>query len=135
MQLPAICESCSTIFASRYGVENSDGTFEDNTDSPCPKCGGVGRIPDGSFEFVNGVMVVLEAPYHSREDLLRLASVLKEVDASALTPAQVAEVVEQVGSFGRFAAFLRRPDVAWPVIAGPGWIDLVIHLIEQAAGH
>jgi len=55
--IPAICmtNTCLTVFPSGVAVENSRGVmFENNRASPCPKCGGVGKIPDGIYSVIEG---------------------------------------------------------------------------------
>ena len=57
--IPAICmnTSCLTMFSSGFAAENARNiTFADCTSSPCPKCGGIGKIPDGTYSVIENVI-------------------------------------------------------------------------------
>ncbi len=57
--IPAICmnTSCLTMFPSGFAVENSRNIiFNECKSSPCPKCGGVGKIPDGTYSVIEDVI-------------------------------------------------------------------------------
>lgn len=63
-QAPAICLNplCNTIFPSGFGIsgEGQISTY-DCTSGPCPRCGGMGKIPDGSHSLLNGrLLTILE---------------------------------------------------------------------------
>lgn len=52
-KLPAICDTCGTIFPSGYSVSGS-GTMNayGNISGPCPKCKGMGHVPDGQYQAI-----------------------------------------------------------------------------------
>jgi len=62
-QIPAICltPNCNTLFPSGVELQNArDISFQNCTSGPCPKCGGTGKIPDGSYEaFENNLFAFL----------------------------------------------------------------------------
>ncbi|EKD67047.1 MAG: hypothetical protein ACD_48C00622G0004 [uncultured bacterium] len=52
-QVPAICltPNCNTLFPSGVELQNARNiSFHNCTSGPCPKCGGDGKIPDGSYD-------------------------------------------------------------------------------------
>jgi hypothetical protein len=52
--LPSICTNpkCGLIFPSPINMEGSDNTFINVPYGICPKCGSVGRIPNGNYSGV-----------------------------------------------------------------------------------
>ena len=78
--LPAFCDNCGTIFPSGFFIENSSHVIlSDNKYGPCPKCKGMGSIPDGIFNFVSGIIEVLSAPQITVERLNRLENLIEEL--------------------------------------------------------
>ena len=60
--LPAICQTCGTIFRSGNSFENSTNiTRSGNLSGPCPQCGRMGRIPDGLFSFIGEAAEAIES--------------------------------------------------------------------------
>ncbi|MEB2268522.1 hypothetical protein LAV77_27510 [Priestia megaterium] len=51
--LSAICDNCKSSFSSGISIEGSKITLSGNTAGPCPKCVGIGRITDGTFNFID----------------------------------------------------------------------------------
>jgi len=52
-QIPAICltPNCNTLFPSGVELQNARNiSFQNCKSGPCPKCGGTGKIPDGSYD-------------------------------------------------------------------------------------
>jgi hypothetical protein len=57
--LPAVCDSCSTVFPSGFSASGSgSGTLAGNESGPCPNCGGMGSVPDGFYEITNDAITV-----------------------------------------------------------------------------
>lgn len=109
--LPAVCDSCSTLFNSGFRVENSRHiTIEDFTTGPCPRCGGRGHIPDGVYDVVGDTIRVLATTTQSAEALVQLARVLERARASgAQDPGRVAASIEKESpEFSALADVLRR---------------------------
>ena len=52
-KLPAICDTCGTIFPSGYSVSGG-GTMSayGNISGPCPRCKGMGHVPDGQYKAI-----------------------------------------------------------------------------------
>ncbi|CAH0149374.1 SEC-C metal-binding domain-containing protein [Peribacillus sp. Bi134] len=58
--MPAICDTCGTIFNSGLYIENAKGvTLSGNTAGPCPSCNNMGHIPDGIYNFVENALKVI----------------------------------------------------------------------------
>ncbi|WP_394554931.1 hypothetical protein C1N61_08905 [Priestia aryabhattai] len=53
LMVSAICDNCKSPFPSGISIEGSEITLLGNTAGPCPKCGGMGRITDGAFNFID----------------------------------------------------------------------------------
>lgn len=77
--MPAICETCGTMFPSGIVIENSYNiTFSGNRAGPCPQCGGMGAIPDGVYDFIGDTIKVLAGSHRSVEDLRRLRTIVRD---------------------------------------------------------
>ncbi len=53
--IPAICTNpaCNCIFASGIDLLGKGvATFNNCAAGPCPQCGGIGKIPDGEYQFL-----------------------------------------------------------------------------------
>lgn len=94
MMLPAICETCSTIFPSGFALNDaSDITFVGTTSGPCPNCGGTGRVPDGTYNSFGNVLELISGPSQTFEDLKRLSEILERArDQQALPEEVLAEI-------------------------------------------
>lgn len=78
--VPAFCNTCGTIFSSGIFIENCVNmtlSLSGNTAGPCPKCGGIGHIPDGVFSFIGDTIKILNAPERTTEELQYLFKILK----------------------------------------------------------
>ena len=94
--VPAFCDSCGTAFNSGIFVENAQHiTFAGNRSGPCPKCGGMGHVPDGVFNFVGDTIEILSAPQRTATELLSLARILREARAKSEDKEQVAARLEK----------------------------------------
>ena len=94
--LPAFCDTCGTAFNSGFFAENARGvTFAGNRSGPCPRCGGMGHVPDGVFNFVDNTIEILSAPERSISELMTLAKILKEARATGRSKEEVSQVVEK----------------------------------------
>lgn len=83
MLLPAVCDNCGAFFTPRaINAENVQGlTISNVSVGPCPRCGGMGHIPDGVYNVFGNVLQVLSAPAHSIDELRRLAEILERARA------------------------------------------------------
>jgi hypothetical protein len=94
--VPAFCDTCGTVFGSGMFFDNATNiTLSGNRAGPCPKCGGMGHVPDGVFNFVGSTIEILSAPGRTFEELMRFASILREAQAKSQTKEDVAAKVEK----------------------------------------
>ncbi|MHA6250738.1 SEC-C metal-binding domain-containing protein [Oceanobacillus sp. CAU 1775] len=76
--VPAICDSCGTVFNSGIFIENSTNvSLSGNKSGPCPNCGGWGHVPDGVFNFIGNAIEILSAPERTIQDLKKLSVILQ----------------------------------------------------------
>jgi len=94
MLLPAICETCSTIFPSGFALNGASNiTFVGTTSGPCPNCGGTGRVPDATYNSFGNVLELISGPSQTFEDLKRLSEILERArDQQALPEEVLAEI-------------------------------------------
>lgn len=94
--VPAFCDTCGTVFSSGIFVENSTNiSFTGNRAGPCPKCGGVGHVPDGVFNFIGNTIEILSAPERTIAELAGLAKILREAKSKTETREQVISRIEK----------------------------------------
>lgn len=93
--IPAFCDSCGTAFPSGISVDNvTNLTMSGNKFGPCPKCGGMGSTPDGTFNVLGSAIEIIRAPHHSVEKLKKLSEILKVARKEAADSDQVAENIK-----------------------------------------
>jgi hypothetical protein len=94
--LPAFCDNCGAIFNS--GIIGGDGialntTFIGCSAGPCPKCGGMGHIPDGVYNFIGNTIEFLSGPQRTLEELKRFSEILKAAQEKQATPDKLSEEI------------------------------------------
>ena len=94
--LPAFCDTCGTAFPSGLYFENSRNVTVTGggTSGPCPKCGGMGRISNGVFNFVDDTIEILSAAPRTVDELLRLSKILQEAKSYRQRPDHVARRIK-----------------------------------------
>lgn len=75
--LPAFCNTCGLAFLTDLNFENSFNISFSNVGVQCPRCGNMGHIPDGTYNFVGNVIEVLTKLNHSVSDLNRIIQALE----------------------------------------------------------
>lgn len=95
--IPAVCQRCGTVFPSEYRVDNSTGiTFAGNLSGPCPRCGRMGRIPDGMFNFIGDAAEVIESSDIATDRLQELIDLVRGLATDpSITPEQVVDAVAE----------------------------------------
>ncbi len=108
MIIPAICDQCYTFFPSGIVTENAINiTLSGNKSGPCPKCGGMGHIPDGTFNFINNTIEILQAPERTISELTQLEQILRQTKSKSASPKEIKEALAKESSdFKRIADFL-----------------------------
>lgn len=95
-RMPAFCISCGAIFRSTFVADNAYHTaFSYCTAGPCPNCGGIGRIPDGVYNFIGNTIELLSGSGRTVEELNRLDTILRLSKEKGSTPEQVKEEVQR----------------------------------------
>ncbi|CAJ1838528.1 MULTISPECIES: SEC-C metal-binding domain-containing protein [Aeromonas] len=93
--IPAICDTCGTMFPSGIFMENCTNiTLSGCKSGPCPACGGMGSIPDGVFNVLGSVIEIIDAPRKTLEQLGRYVRVINEVRDKKLTREEFKEKIE-----------------------------------------
>jgi SEC-C motif len=93
---PAFCDICGAAFNSGFFIENSTNvSFSGNKSGPCPRCGGMGSVPDGVFNFIGNTIEILSAPGRMVSDLLGLAKILREARDKGENKEQVVARIEK----------------------------------------
>jgi hypothetical protein len=134
--VPAICRTCGTVFPSGIFAENSrDITFTGCTAGPCPRCGGMGEIPDGVYDFVGDAVRAVAASDYSLERLERIAALVAQARAAGIPAAEVVATIEREAP--ELAAVARRllvPKTPADLIA---WLTLLLMVLQLhlASGH
>jgi hypothetical protein len=106
----AVCDSCGTAFPSGIFIENStDITMAGNTSGPCPRCGGIGHVPDGRYDATRDSIRIMATSAKSAESLQRLESVLRGVNRPGVSGRAVAEAIRtQAPEFSALAPIAER---------------------------
>ena len=75
--IPAFCNRCGAAFSSGIFIDNCVNiSLYGNTSGPCPRCGGIGSVPNGVFNVINGVIEHFGAIRDQEEVLNRIANIL-----------------------------------------------------------
>src|SRR5450830_1236996 len=94
--LPAFCDTCGTVFGSGVVADTATNTtFSGNRSGPCPKCGGMGHIPDGVFNFIGNTIEILRVPARTVAELTHLAKILREAQEKSQTKGEVSARIER----------------------------------------
>src|SRR3712207_9017763 len=80
--MPVICDNCGTLFVTHSFIGGSGTAIIDmvgNRLGPCPTCGALGRIPDGTYNFANDALTLLQSPQRTKDELRRFANILRGI--------------------------------------------------------
>jgi len=96
VQVPAVCDNCGTFFPSGVAVCNARNvTIYGCSSGPCPHCGGMGHIPDGTYNFINDAIQLLSTPTRTFLELNRLSTILKQAREQRSSLEQVGEQIQR----------------------------------------
>lgn len=104
VSVPAVCKTCFAVFPSSIALQlpNSGGvSFEGVAAGPCPVCGGMGEIADGTFR-VMGETVRRLTDGLSIPEILQLKRV---VEAARKDHADIEAVTTEIAATPELAAF------------------------------
>jgi hypothetical protein len=94
--MPAFCDTCGTAFNSGIFVENVTSlTMRGNKSGPCPKCGGTGSIPDGTFNVIGHAIEIISAPKSTVDQLKKLANILSVAKKEDADTTKIAQRIEK----------------------------------------
>jgi len=128
----AFCENpaCGAIFPAP-NIFGGEGTatiqMTNNRYGPCPSCGGLGRIPDGLYQYANHVVEFLRGPQESLAALRKVQALLGEFRAKDLPRDEVLNQVRDVAP--RVASAMEKvPSIA----ITQQWMQILIALVTLA---
>ena len=95
----AFCENpnCGAVFQfNRFigGTGKANIEFINSRVGPCPACGGMGLIPDGTYEYANGILSILTSSDISITDLQKVEKILRTARQSKSKNSE--EIIEKV---------------------------------------
>ncbi|MBU2570355.1 MAG: SEC-C domain-containing protein [Gammaproteobacteria bacterium] len=131
VNIPAFCDTCGASFPSGFAFENcSNVHLSGNKSGPCPRCGGMGSVPDGVFNITGNVIEILSAPTRTIEQLTVLSKILKIAASSKKSPEEIAkEIEDKVPDLSLIAKYI--PKNASELVAWLTFILLAIQTINQ----
>lgn len=94
--MPAFCGSCGLVFDSGFQIENSTNIRLHSVSSICPRCGGIGGVPDGIYNVLGGVVQLLSGPRSSAQQIAKLQQALEAARERNQTPEEVRKAVVAV---------------------------------------
>lgn len=97
MRVPAICNTCGSLFPSGFNLQPgaTDAAFVGCDAGPCPNCGGDGSIPDGIYNLIGNTIRILSQSSQTTAQLQRLAAILKETYQSKASVTSLEERLEK----------------------------------------
>lgn len=131
VRLPAVCGKCGRTFPSLYAV--GPGTtgivFDGNTSGPCPHCGGMGHVPDGTFSFQAAAESAIRGATTAEREALFKA--LQELPEGA-SGAEVAASLDEASARWKAIADFIRPKHASQVAGYLGFLYMLFRIFGVA---
>lgn len=95
--VPVICDNCGLFFAARNLIDapGSTVTFQNSGYGPCPRCGAMGRIPDGTYAFIGDITHLLRAPQRTQRELQILTGIFENAQKRQANKDDIKRKVEQ----------------------------------------
>ncbi|WP_394891157.1 hypothetical protein ACG873_07545 [Mesorhizobium sp. AaZ16] len=87
VQIPAYCEHCGNLFASRLiSIQGNVRSLRlSNNKETCPRCGKMASTIDGVFDTADGVMRMLQGPQFSADMLRQFTDLLDKAHVDRLS--------------------------------------------------
>src|SRR5437867_3405636 len=127
--IPVVCQSCRRMWLATNIIGGSGTarvTIMNSTVSPCPFCGGTGRIPNGVYELAGGVVRYLASGAVSVPDLRLLQGVLRDAQQRQAKPSEIVQEIKQKvpAAEGITASFSSQTSIALAA-----WLTVLLTLI------
>jgi len=131
VNIPAFCDTCGAAFPSGFALENcSNVHLSGNKSGPCPRCGGMGSVPDGVFNVTGNVIEILSAPNRTFQQLSALSEILKSAASGKKSSEEIAkEIEDKVPVLSPVAKYM--PKNATELVAWLTFILLAIQTINH----
>jgi hypothetical protein len=130
--IPVVCGSCGNFFFAENLIGGSGTvTFSNVGYGPCPVCGGMGSVLDGTYEFVGDTVRLLAGPEWSSQRLMRVAALLHDLahrPVQDLKPENL--LVALAKEEPKLAAHL-KPKSSTELVA---WLTLLLMIVQVLLG-
>ena len=93
--LPVICRRCGNVFSSGFSFENAKNVTLQGNLSQCPKCGAMGSVPDGQYNFYQDTIEFLGGPEWAATDLRAALRVLEKARDEQTDIAELTKELER----------------------------------------
>jgi ribosome-binding protein aMBF1 (putative translation factor) len=128
--LLAVCDSCGFIFASPVAISGVLGSEIEGNRVQCPRCSGMGHIPDGFYNTVGDVISVIGSSSQSVAELQRIAEILRRARERKASREEVAETIrKEAPTLAKIAELL--PKNRTELYAFLGVVIAILALIEE----
>jgi hypothetical protein len=117
MRVPAICESCSTVYSVVLPI-GAAAPAEDVPGGQCPRCSGTGVVPGATYRVFARVVDALLATPAAHAEWTRLMEILDGMRVRNISPPETAvRVTRYVPAFRSVADEIRQaPDTAQHIL-------------------
>lgn len=131
--VPAVCTTCSSVFPGFSVALGAAATLslEGNTAGPCPVCGGMGNVIDGTFSLVGDTIRRLTDGL-SVSDILRLRTVVENARTNDLDAISISDQIAEMPELASYAEWLKNyftPKSGADLVGYLGFLLSVITLI------
>lgn len=127
VNIPAFCDNCGAAFPSGFVFENCRNLhLSGNKSGPCPRCGGMGSVPDGIFNITGDGIEILSGPQRTVESLQKLSEILKEAAVKKQSPEEISRKIQE--NTPEYSALIKYiPKNAAELVA---WLTLIFIAIQ-----
>src|SRR5262252_3728634 len=93
--LPAYCNSCGFVYPSGIELKYALDIRMSNNQVQCPRCGAMGRIPDGTYNVLGNAIHVLASTQRSASDLRKLADAIQRARDNNASPEEIKRTIKE----------------------------------------
>lgn len=111
--IPAICDKCHAVFDSGFsGGGGSTVLMRGCRSGPCPECGAMGSVPDGTYSLNETLIRFLSGPRSSYQRLAYVAETIRRMQAEDASADEILlEVSRTSPALAWFGVFLGKPSI------------------------